>query len=41
MGYRLFGYDQGVMGGLLDLPSFVPKPQSSADIVNLIDEIED
>lgn len=20
---RLFGYDQGVMGGLLDLPSFV------------------
>ena len=21
--HRLFGYDQGVMGGLLDLPSFV------------------
>ena len=23
MASRLFGYDQGVMGGLLDLPSFV------------------
>lgn len=23
--FLLFGYDQGVMGGLLDLPSFVRK----------------
>jgi hypothetical protein len=23
---RLFGYDQGVMGGLLDLRSFVERP---------------
>ena len=29
------------MGGLLDLPSFVGKPQSSADMVNLIDEDKD
>ena len=41
MRHRLFGYDQGVMGGLLDLPSFVGKPQSSADMVNLINEDKD
>ena len=41
MAYRLFGYDQGVMGGLLDLPSFVGKPQSSTATVNLIDEDKD
>lgn len=29
------------MGGLLDLPSFVRKSQSSADMVNLIDEDKD
>lgn len=41
MAYRLFGYDQGVMGGLLDLPSFVRNPQISTGIVNLIDEDKD
>ena len=41
MGYRLFGYDQGVMGGLLDLPSFVGKPQSPTDMVNPIDDDKD
>ena len=38
---RLFGYDQGVMGGLLDLPSFVGKPQSSIDMSNVINEDKD
>ena len=41
MGYRLFGYDQGVMGGLLDLPSFVGNPQSSGDMFNATDEDKD
>ena len=41
MGHRLFGYGQGVMGGLLDLPSFVGKPQSSVDMVIAIDTDED
>lgn len=38
---RLFGYDQGVMGGLLDLPSFVGKPQSSLDMSNVINNDKD
>ena len=38
---RLFGYDQGVMGGLLDLPSFVGKPQSSLDMSNVINDEKD
>ena len=41
MVYRLFGYDQGVMGGLLDLPSFVRRPRYSIDVVNSIDEDKD
>ena len=39
--YRLFGYDQGVMGGLLDLPSFVGQSQSFIDISNVINENKD
>ena len=38
---RLFGYDQGVMGGLLDLPSFVRKPQSSLAMSNVINDDKD
>ena len=38
---RLFGYDQGVMGGLLDLPSFVGKPQSSLGMSNVINNDKD
>ena len=34
--FLLFGYDQGVMGGLLDLPSFV-RGESSNEEVECID----
>ncbi|KAL9004055.1 MAG: hypothetical protein Q9188_003120 [Gyalolechia gomerana] len=29
--FFLFGYDQGVMGALLDLPSFVSSPRTASD----------
>ena len=41
MAYRLFGYDQGVMGGLLDLPSFVGQSLSSIDKSNVTKEDKD
>ncbi len=42
--FLLFGYDQGVMGGLLDLPSFVRstpgeiKPKEHPILINHIGE---
>ena len=30
MVFRLFGYDQGVMGGLLNLRSFVERPLANS-----------
>lgn len=34
--FMLFGYDQGVMGGILDLPSFVRRTANNTGAAHLI-----